>query len=201
MESDQATQENSDQVMTSDDQQGASQAAKSYECTFCKRGFSNAQALGGHMNIHRKDKAKLKQVSSSNTIETKQHQPHRVLDIPKMPSSYSPMPPTVNSSEHSKPSNHDLERTTIRTSPWPWFLKEGDITVRHIDPNHVGQVQQLPLFAQTPSENKDHQNPGIQQVHGEKGLPPSSSELDLELRLGPEPQDSSSTANTTRKFF
>ncbi|KAL1535716.1 transcriptional regulator TAC1-like [Salvia divinorum] len=32
-----------------------------YECSFCKRGFNNAQALGGHMNIHRKDKAKAKQ--------------------------------------------------------------------------------------------------------------------------------------------
>lgn len=31
---------------------------RSYECTFCKRGFTNAQALGGHMNIHRKDRAK-----------------------------------------------------------------------------------------------------------------------------------------------
>ncbi|XP_073057142.1 uncharacterized protein [Primulina eburnea] len=33
---------------------------RAYECTFCKRGFTNAQALGGHMNIHRKDKAKAK---------------------------------------------------------------------------------------------------------------------------------------------
>ncbi|CAA0823241.1 Transcriptional regulator TAC1 [Striga hermonthica] len=24
-----------------------------YECVFCKRGFNTAQALGGHMNIHR----------------------------------------------------------------------------------------------------------------------------------------------------
>ncbi|CAK8572076.1 unnamed protein product [Lathyrus sativus] len=31
---------------------------RSYECTYCKRGFTNAQALGGHMNIHRKDRAK-----------------------------------------------------------------------------------------------------------------------------------------------
>ncbi|CAL5065879.1 unnamed protein product [Urochloa decumbens] len=28
-----------------------------YECSFCKRGFTNAQALGGHMNIHRKDRS------------------------------------------------------------------------------------------------------------------------------------------------
>ncbi|KAH0470458.1 hypothetical protein IEQ34_000181 [Dendrobium chrysotoxum] len=29
---------------------------RSYECNFCKRGFLNAQALGGHMNIHRRDR-------------------------------------------------------------------------------------------------------------------------------------------------
>ncbi|XP_072954683.1 transcriptional regulator TAC1-like [Typha angustifolia] len=29
-----------------------------YECVFCKRGFTTAQALGGHMNIHRKDRGK-----------------------------------------------------------------------------------------------------------------------------------------------
>ncbi|XP_040379857.1 transcriptional regulator SUPERMAN-like [Oryza brachyantha] len=28
-----------------------------YECVFCKRGFTTAQALGGHMNIHRRDRA------------------------------------------------------------------------------------------------------------------------------------------------
>ncbi|XP_022761126.1 transcriptional regulator SUPERMAN-like [Durio zibethinus] len=38
---------------------------RSYECTFCKRGFTNAQALGGHMNIHRRDRAKAKQPTSS----------------------------------------------------------------------------------------------------------------------------------------
>ncbi|CAD5163037.1 transcriptional regulator SUPERMAN-like [Musa acuminata AAA Group] len=37
--------------------------ARSFDCSFCKRGFSNAQALGGHMNMHRKDKAKLKHPS------------------------------------------------------------------------------------------------------------------------------------------
>ncbi|GMH20878.1 hypothetical protein Nepgr_022720 [Nepenthes gracilis] len=27
-----------------------------YDCVFCRRGFTSAQALGGHMNIHRKDR-------------------------------------------------------------------------------------------------------------------------------------------------
>ncbi|KAK6929819.1 hypothetical protein RJ641_003913 [Dillenia turbinata] len=45
---------------------------RSYECIFCKRGFTNAQALGGHMNIHRKDRAKTKQVvtPSSNVLSS-----------------------------------------------------------------------------------------------------------------------------------
>ncbi|EYU32971.1 hypothetical protein ABFS82_07G043300 [Erythranthe guttata] len=41
---------------------------RSYECTFCKRGFTNAQALGGHMNIHRRDKAKAKQKNRDDEI-------------------------------------------------------------------------------------------------------------------------------------
>uniref|UniRef100_A0A0A0LD93 C2H2-type domain-containing protein n=1 Tax=Cucumis sativus TaxID=3659 RepID=A0A0A0LD93_CUCSA len=35
-------------------------SGRSYECVFCKRGFTTAQALGGHMNIHRKDRVKNK---------------------------------------------------------------------------------------------------------------------------------------------
>ncbi|PRQ34216.1 putative transcription factor C2H2 family [Rosa chinensis] len=200
---DQQTPENSG------DQQVTSQvaAAKSYECTFCKRGFSNAQALGGHMNIHRKDKAKLKQVSSStNVVETKQQQ-RLLLEIPKMPPTYSPILPKINQSittleAINMPHADHIERsaTTIRGSSWPadWFLnaKEGD--------NQLNQVQQLPLFSQAPSD-QDHQYQGGQQqqpeVQGDQSE--KGSDLDLELRLGPEPEDSSSTSAkaTTRKFF
>ncbi|KAJ8558133.1 hypothetical protein K7X08_004899 [Anisodus acutangulus] len=38
---------------------------RSYECVFCKRGFNTAQALGGHMNIHRKDKTRNRPSQSS----------------------------------------------------------------------------------------------------------------------------------------
>ncbi|XP_073284610.1 uncharacterized protein [Primulina huaijiensis] len=36
-----------------------------YECLFCKRGFDTAQALGGHMNIHRKDTARRNKPTST----------------------------------------------------------------------------------------------------------------------------------------
>ncbi|KAI4326541.1 hypothetical protein MLD38_031845 [Melastoma candidum] len=40
-------------------------SVRSYGCVFCKRGFTTAQALGGHMNIHRKDRAKARTDSSN----------------------------------------------------------------------------------------------------------------------------------------
>ncbi|KAF3321992.1 Transcriptional regulator SUPERMAN [Carex littledalei] len=32
-----------------------------YSCNFCDRKFRSAQALGGHMNVHRRDRARLRQ--------------------------------------------------------------------------------------------------------------------------------------------
>ncbi|XP_027353360.1 zinc finger protein 10-like [Abrus precatorius] len=37
---------------------------RSYSCSFCRREFRSAQALGGHMNVHRRDRARLKQPCS-----------------------------------------------------------------------------------------------------------------------------------------
>ncbi|GMI80754.1 RABBIT EARS [Hibiscus trionum] len=34
---------------------------RSYSCSFCDREFRSAQALGGHMNVHRRDRARIKQ--------------------------------------------------------------------------------------------------------------------------------------------
>ncbi|CAI0418550.1 unnamed protein product [Linum tenue] len=38
---------------------GSTWPPRSYTCTFCRREFRSAQALGGHMNVHRRDRAKL----------------------------------------------------------------------------------------------------------------------------------------------
>ncbi|XP_022873776.1 transcriptional regulator SUPERMAN-like [Olea europaea var. sylvestris] len=40
---------------------GISWPPRCYTCIFCKREFRSAQALGGHMNVHRKDRARLRQ--------------------------------------------------------------------------------------------------------------------------------------------
>ncbi|XP_044484247.1 transcriptional regulator SUPERMAN-like [Mangifera indica] len=61
--SDTSSEENDCLVQVKED---TAATKRSYECTFCKQGFTNAQALGGHMNIHRKDRAKRKQVTGSS---------------------------------------------------------------------------------------------------------------------------------------
>ncbi|KAK1265289.1 Transcriptional regulator TAC1 [Acorus gramineus] len=84
METDPHNQDNHDK----EDQSDQTSHGRSYDCNFCKRGFSNAQALGGHMNIHRKEKARLKK---SSTVHRPPSDPP--IDIPR----YAPpmVPPNV----------------------------------------------------------------------------------------------------------
>ncbi|KAK1421296.1 hypothetical protein QVD17_23508 [Tagetes erecta] len=41
---------------------------RSYTCSFCRREFRSAQALGGHMNVHRREKAKFKQNPNKESV-------------------------------------------------------------------------------------------------------------------------------------
>ncbi|KAM0836393.1 hypothetical protein ACQ4PT_062343 [Festuca glaucescens] len=73
---------------------------RSYSCTFCRREFRSAQALGGHMNVHRRDRARLR------------HQDDEVQEEPHEGDSftYKQQVPVSN------PSNHDLDEETGRRS-------------------------------------------------------------------------------------
>ncbi|KAG2673350.1 hypothetical protein I3760_13G087200 [Carya illinoinensis] len=196
-----STPENLDQAATSDiHDQGASQG-RSYDCTFCKRGFSNAQALGGHMNIHRKEKAKLKRLVNESQPSS---------NIPRVTPSYSPIPRNSSWPLEAKPGDG---RSPTK---WPWLnpsQQYGDHFRTRYETRVGDVVQQLPLFVETPMSDKD-QRSCSQFDHGKTDVGLSSpstrressgSEIDLELRLGaPEPdhdQDPYSTATGTKKFF
>ncbi|KAL3531250.1 hypothetical protein ACH5RR_010572 [Cinchona calisaya] len=45
---------------------GFSWAQRNYRCSFCKKEFKSAQALGGHMNVHRRDRAAKMRLSPSS---------------------------------------------------------------------------------------------------------------------------------------
>ncbi|KAK2647224.1 hypothetical protein Ddye_022419 [Dipteronia dyeriana] len=66
-----SNEENDPRLIEQVNEETAATTKRSYECTFCKRGFTNAQALGGHMNIHRKDRAKNKQVVTGPSFSSK----------------------------------------------------------------------------------------------------------------------------------
>ncbi|KAK9069315.1 hypothetical protein SSX86_013431 [Deinandra increscens subsp. villosa] len=84
---------------------------RSYTCSFCRREFRSAQALGGHMNVHRRDRARLKKINSSsnnNNIQLGEQQPpHTSFDICVLP----------NPNKTSNPNSHDhLDHQTLRCS-------------------------------------------------------------------------------------
>ncbi|KAL6520954.1 hypothetical protein OROGR_017523 [Orobanche gracilis] len=57
---------------------------RSYSCSFCRREFRSAQALGGHMNVHRRDRARLKQspvLPSSTSSEVVVPQKNHALNV------------------------------------------------------------------------------------------------------------------------
>ncbi|XP_073138345.1 uncharacterized protein [Henckelia pumila] len=56
---------------------------RSYECVYCKRGFDSAQALGGHMNIHRKDKSRNKPTSRKPEDDSNYTGPRLYQQIPE----------------------------------------------------------------------------------------------------------------------
>ncbi|KAG2631151.1 transcriptional regulator SUPERMAN-like [Panicum virgatum] len=57
---------------------------RSYTCTFCRREFRSAQALGGHMNVHRRDRARLRQCASPDheVIQDAQKQQSSIASPP-----------------------------------------------------------------------------------------------------------------------
>ncbi|CAL0306033.1 unnamed protein product [Lupinus luteus] len=130
---------------SSNDQSGVGQV-RSFTCAFCKRGFSNAQALGGHMNIHRRDRAKLRQSCEENFVS---------LEMKK-------------NNDHDEVLLHQLK-----------------------DHEHDA----LPLFVGRESSSNDIRGSSVvMEIIEEK-----KSDLDLELRLGLEPQGTPTLS--TREFF
>ncbi|XP_059630131.1 transcriptional regulator SUPERMAN-like [Cornus florida] len=75
---------------------------RSYTCSFCKREFRSAQSLGGHMNVHRRDRARLRQYSPPRDIG---HQyPLLNLNLNLQPNTNpNPNPNFSSSSQSSSP--------------------------------------------------------------------------------------------------
>ncbi|CAN4116056.1 unnamed protein product [Withania somnifera] len=81
---------------------------RSYTCSFCRREFRSAQALGGHMNVHRRDRARMKQSPPSNNPIGHDHQPSVPPPPPHHHNSHVQYPSKVCTFVYNPNSDSDL---------------------------------------------------------------------------------------------
>lgn len=166
---------------------------RSYECVFCKRGFTTAQALGGHMNIHRKDRPKPRPSSVINpsaasiSRSSADHHHQSYLPIQTYSTQHYPTP-------HPDPQVSSNYQTSFPAHAWN-NLRQPHVHTQHSDDHDQFSVQN-PLRLNRPFE-EDWQrsrsmqvNPSSRHVdhddHRERTEDGSDEDdqLDLELRLG-----------------
>ncbi|KAE8671634.1 putative C2H2 and C2HC zinc fingers superfamily protein [Hibiscus syriacus] len=111
---------------------------RSYSCGFCGREFRSAQALGGHMNVHRRDRARLKQ--SPPTDPQHDHNPlfsplgfqcqpdHEVCNFAHNPNPNSLPPSKKNCLEQTlvPPLSSPMVQESPNKSPKSWSNSAAD---------------------------------------------------------------------------
>ncbi|RLN28670.1 transcriptional regulator SUPERMAN-like [Panicum miliaceum] len=165
-----------------------------YECVFCKRGFTTAQALGGHMNIHRRDRAKppaardspIGITSVSRNVEC--YNKYRHLLSPYPPVQSTPIPVGAGSSFGM----YYVSSGAAATAGAKLDAEGGS-------PSSVSP-RELSLFGEANRDQYLHLGLGRQgHIGGASRTPPEGGserqqsgeperELDLELRLGCRPR-------------
>ncbi|KAF3788197.1 Transcriptional regulator [Nymphaea thermarum] len=159
-----------------------SSQARPYGCFFCKRGFSTAQALGGHMNIHRKDRAKQKQQPAATN-----HATSSLFLSPRNISFPHSATLKINGS-HSISTCNGGESEASRIMSWPWSCYRGDgngARIEGID-GMRRPIRQLPLLVDWSCGDGGHGGEHRLKSTAELLTPVAvEEELDLELTLGP----------------
>ncbi|KAL2481583.1 zinc-finger protein 10 [Abeliophyllum distichum] len=115
---------------------GCTWPPRSYSCSFCKREFRSAQALGGHMNVHRRDRARLKQspIPQTDRVSTYDVQfPSQICTL-----LYNPNPDFSDPQDIDSPSSH------IRVSAPPRKAISDE------------RIQGLSFFSQRLEDNQKH---------------------------------------------
>ncbi|KAG5248994.1 transcriptional regulator SUPERMAN [Salix suchowensis] len=170
---------------------GTTWPPRSYTCTFCRREFRSAQALGGHMNVHRRDRARLHQTqpgsinprsstsgSSSSTfiIPTQEFPPNAggLCLLYQLPNPNGVFTPTnMNACAIDSPS------TLFSITPYPHNSLTGPSLNFPAAPPEINTPHCYSYIKAESSASTDYSN-GIK---NKKCKELASEELDLELRL------------------
>jgi len=170
---------------------GTTWPPRSYTCTFCRREFRSAQALGGHMNVHRRDRARLHQTQpgSTNPHSSTSSSSSSTLIIPTQefpPNSglcllyQLPNPNGVFTPTNMTACSIDSSSTLISITPYPHNNLVGPSLNFPVAPPEISTSHCYSNIKAEPSASTDHSN-GIKNNNC-KEL--ANEELDLELRLG-----------------
>ncbi|KAK9993504.1 hypothetical protein SO802_023207 [Lithocarpus litseifolius] len=164
---------------------GVSWPAKQvFTCNFCKRQFRSAQALGGHMNVHRKDRARLRLLPSSSSDS---HNPNpNFTSSPSsssskfLPYTHHPLPFFSSPSSSSIDEEKKLELSHLPLNP----QGRNNMNKKRIIGGILGLEELRGTFAQK-DELKVLKKEDTIKLGLEIGLLKDPQEsLDLELRLG-----------------
>ncbi|XP_041008884.1 transcriptional regulator SUPERMAN-like [Juglans microcarpa x Juglans regia] len=166
-------------------------AKQHYTCRFCNRQFRSAQALGGHMNVHRRDRAARLRFLPSSVSES-QNPNHVFASSPSSSSAKFllhtdrrlPSLSLITSSSPSSASTNEEKKLLISLPRVDPLSPQGkDITNKRRIRSVLG-FQGLNVFAQK-DEPTVCRKESIVSLDLEIGLLKDQKEdLDLELRLG-----------------
>ncbi|CAN6170483.1 unnamed protein product [Urochloa humidicola] len=191
---------------------------RSYTCTFCRREFRSAQALGGHMNVHRRDRARLRQCASPDhehgdvvhQADAHKQQPADHLQLPQL-QEYSPFRakevlisgPTCDPSYISTIVKESKNKVVVsipaaavesKQAPLQIDYDEEIIVAERRKRRRVDQQSEVlpPLFLLASSQGVEH-DAKVPKLITSPSSPNSlhvagRQELDLELRLGTSPK-------------
>ncbi|KAL4324335.1 hypothetical protein GQ457_11G021040 [Hibiscus cannabinus] len=161
---------------------GTTWPPRSYTCTFCRREFRSAQALGGHMNVHRRDRARLHQSQPSP---------------PPPPATTVPL---INQTSSSSSTNGALCFLYHLPTPNGVFTSP-PINACSMSPYPFNNLMPPPGFNNSPSSSLRYSITGAEPAADNNSISDatntsnsckeaSTEELDLELRLGHTPTPS-----------
>lgn len=166
---------------------------KNYNCSFCNREFKSAQALGGHMNVHRRDRARLRLLPppvleyrnpnpsfSSSSISSA---PSNKFLLPYAPTSL--LPPSITSLSASSSALSNDEKKPLLECPGEDALSTppcGGITKKKMTKAAFG-AGELKGCAQK-CELEALKKRKVISLDLEMELKDTKDVLDLELRLG-----------------
>lgn len=139
---------------------------RSYDCTFCKRGFTNARALGGHMNIHRKERTNKAKQGTPNSpfVPQVSSQPSMYYCILETPRNYD------DTCLQPSPTN---PRNNLPMFQYDFLNTSSQSLIRN-------ELLSTNLSLQISSSHED-----ADQVR--RGIDKDGEGVDLELRLGHHP--------------